>query len=426
MTRPRLCQAVLVVALTACVLPAVAHADASWSCSAGAGWVAAGGQRSDAPGLGGTPCPVAKADAGAASGAAGSLSATGTVSVDGGGASQTTDARKPQANVDTPALTIRNGDGKLVVDVSKLSVHAQASCAPNRQPSFASFGTPGTVTLNGRPIDTSREYTEPGVGVNGAPLFGTLTIRFDEVAKTDAGISRRAIHVIVTDRDRSVVFEAAAGEVAVGRDGAVCDPPPVCPAGQQPQAGRCVEVTVTPLPAPPPPAAPLAGISPTPPSVKKKTAGCRDANAYARRAPVARLTTATLCLMNAERRRHHLGKLRRRAPLGRAASAHAHDMIKRRYFAHTAPGGSDVTDRILHSGYLGRFGNWRLGENLGWGWGSGASPRLIVRAWMRSPSHRRNILNRRFHDVGVALVLGSPGPRRKGSITYVVDFGGFG
>jgi uncharacterized protein YkwD len=96
-------------------------------------------------------------------------------------------------------------------------------------------------------------------------------------------------------------------------------------------------------------------------------------------------------------------------------------MLAGHFFAH-----GDVLGRILHSGYLGRFGHWRIGENLGLGWGAGATPRQIVRAWMRSPDHRRNILSRGFRDAGVAAAPGSPLKRRKGSITYVVDFGGFG
>jgi uncharacterized protein YkwD len=81
--------------------------------------------------------------------------------------------------------------------------------------------------------------------------------------------------------------------------------------------------------------------------------------------------------------------------------------------------------RVLNSGYLARYGHWRLGENLGWGWGRGASPRAIVAAWMRSTTHRRNILSARFHDIGVAVVFGSPRTAKPRSITYVLDFGGF-
>jgi uncharacterized protein YkwD len=406
---------ILALASAFLLVPAAAHADPAWSCSATAGWTASGGPRASAPAIGGSPCPSAQAAAGGATG----LAADGGLTVDGGGASQTTDARRPQASIAAKTLSIRSPDG-FALDASKLTAQAQGSCDANRQPAFTSSGSPGTVTLNGRPIDSSQDYSEPGVGVNGAPLFGKITIRFGEVTKSDAGISRRAIHVVITDRNGAVVFEAGAGEVAVGRDGAVCDPPPICPPGQQPQAGRCVEVTVAPLPQPPvspPPVSTPQVPGTTPPSQR----GCRDVNAVAGRASMKRIAAATLCLMNVARKQHHLTKLRSNAVLRGAAARYARTMIAGHFFAH-----GNFFDRIRRSGYLGRFGHWTIGENLGLGWGSGATPRLIMRAWMRSPDHRRNILSRGFHEAGVAAALGSPLKRRKGSITYVVDFGGFG
>jgi uncharacterized protein YkwD len=399
----------LALALALLATPAAAHADAAWTCSASAGWTASGGQRADAPALGGTPCPSAQATAGGAPG----LTVDGALSVDGGSADQTTDTRRPQASTSAKTVMIRSPDG-FALDASKLTAHAQGSCDASRVPAFTSDGSAGSVTLNGRPIDTSHEYTEPGVGVNGAPLFGKITIRFGEVTKSDSGISRRAIHVVITDRSGAVVFEAGAGEAAVGRDGSVCDPPPICPPGTQPQAGRCVDVTVTPLPTPPASLPPVSQIAPAP-------HGCRNANARAKQASAARIAAATLCLMNVERRQRHLAKLHANGALRGAAARYARTMIAGHFFAH-----GDLLSRILHSGYLGRFGSWRIGENLGLGWGGGATPRLIVRAWMRSPDHRRNILARGFHDVGVAAVLGSPLKRHRGSLTYVVDFGGFG
>src|SRR4051812_23457028 len=249
---------VLVLLIMICFLaPAGADAAPAWTCSGSTGWLAAGGQRIDAPGIGGDPCPSSQSSTAGASGPPGSLAASGTLTADGGSPSQTTDARQPRAQIDAGSLAIRNSDGKLVVTASKLSEQATGSCDANRNPTFASSGTPGAVTLNGRTIDTSRDYSEPGLGANGAPLFGKITIHFNEVAASDSGISRRAIHVVVTDRNGVVVFEAVAGEVAAGRDGSVCDPPPVCPPGQEPRSGRCVDVDVTPLPQPPPAAPPL-------------------------------------------------------------------------------------------------------------------------------------------------------------------------
>jgi uncharacterized protein YkwD len=145
--------------------------------------------------------------------------------------------------------------------------------------------------------------------------------------------------------------------------------------------------------------------------------GCADADA--RHISLKRLQRATLCLINSERRSRALPALHPDSHLRRAAAGHARDMVRRRYFAH-----GDVLGRISHSGYLTGIARWRVGENLGWGWGTGASPRAIVRTWMGSAGHRRNILAAGFSDVGVALASGSPAGRKPGAITYVVDFGG--
>lgn len=422
------CITVLVLAFAA--LPAAAQADASWTCRASSGWLSGGGQRIDAAAIAGEPCPQTGAAVAGTQGAPGSMVAGGSLTLDGGTPSQTTDARRPTASVAADSVTIRNADGKLTLTASKLSADALASCDANRQPVFDSAGSPGTVTLDGRSVSTSSDYSEPGVGVNGAPLFGKITIHFNEVVKTDTGLTRRAIHLIVTDQNGAVVFEAVAGEVSVGRDGSVCDPPPVCPPGEQPQQGHCVQVTVAPLPPPPPPAPPPTpvgkpGPAPAPRPSPHEVDGCANADAVAGQISTRKLAAATLCLMNVQRRRHHLTRLRASAQLSRAAQRHARDMIRRRYFSHDEPQGAGLVGRVLHSGYLSRYGNWRIGENLGWGWGRGATPQAIVAAWMRSPEHRRNILGRSFHDVGIAVAIGSPGPAKPKSITYVIDFGGF-
>lgn len=417
--------AAIVLAIAAGALaPAQAHAGPTWRCSAGTGWVAAGGQRVTAPAAGGEPCPVARGDAAGASGPPGSVSANGTLAVDGGTASQTTDARRPQSSIDASSLTISNADGSLVVTASKLHAQAGGSCDASRNPVFASASSPGTVSLNGRPVDSSHEYSEPGVGVNGAPLFGKVTIRFGEVAQTAGeSITRRAIHVIVTDRDGTILFEGVGGEVSAGRTGPVCDPPPICPPGQEPQSGRCVDVQVAPLPPPPAPVPPL----PVPPGGGPPPAasGCRDANALVGQVSISRLRKATLCLMNAARRTRRMPRLRASSDLALAATGHARAMISGRYFAHEEPAGPSLADRIIRSGYLGRFAHWRVGENLGWGWGRGGTPAAMMAAWMRSREHRRNILYRPFTDVGIAIHAGAPSRvSRRRSVTYVVDFGG--
>jgi uncharacterized protein YkwD len=161
-----------------------------------------------------------------------------------------------------------------------------------------------------------------------------------------------------------------------------------------------------------------------PASASAATSGCASASAEPHAARYVAVRGATLCLINAERRKRGLPKLRFNRRLAKAAGRHARDMVRGEYFSHDSPNGSDFVDRIRRAGYLrGRSGGWSLGENLAWGSGSLASPRSIVRAWMRSSGHRHNILNRRFREIGVALVLDAPVDGVDRAATYVMEFG---
>ena len=74
----------------------------------------------------------------------------------------------------------------------------------------------------------------------------------------------------------------------------------------------------------------------------------------ARRCAAGRRPSATLCLINRERRAHGLVPLSGNARLGRAAGRHAADMVRRGYFAHVSPEGQTFVDRLRDAGYLGR------------------------------------------------------------------------
>ena len=81
-----------------------------------------------------------------------------------------------------------------------------------------------------------------------------------------------------------------------------------------------------------------------------------------------------------------------------------------------------MVDRILKADYVGDGEGWMLGENLAWGTGSLGTPRGAMKAWMKSPGHKANILKRGFHELGVGIVAGVPGSDDAGA-TYTVDFG---
>lgn len=153
-------------------------------------------------------------------------------------------------------------------------------------------------------------------------------------------------------------------------------------------------------------------------------AGCASSSANPHAVAYTAARSATLCLLNRERRKRGLRGLRYNRRLAKAAGRHAWDMVRRGYFSHDSLDGRDFVDRIMRTRYVrGGRGGWVLGENLAWGSGDRATPRSIVRAWMNSPGHRRNILNRRFREIGVALVLHAPEHNQGRAATYVTEFG---
>jgi uncharacterized protein YkwD len=130
------------------------------------------------------------------------------------------------------------------------------------------------------------------------------------------------------------------------------------------------------------------------------------------------------CLLNAERTSRGLAALRSNRLLARASVAHSSDMVTRRYFEHVTPQGVSVVDRVRAAGYVRSSSGWTVGENIGWGSGTLASPRALVDAWMKSPPHRANILQRRYREVGVGLVMGAPMPGVSGqAVTATTNFG---
>ena len=141
---------------------------------------------------------------------------------------------------------------------------------------------------------------------------------------------------------------------------------------------------------------------------------------------VLRTQRRLLCLMNRTRARFGLPALRTNRCLHRVAARHAHDMVNRRYFAHTTPNGWDPGRRARASGYVPRAARWLVGENIAWGVAGAARPSWVVRAWMHSPPHRHNILSRHFHDVGIGVARGVPARGFRGArlrATFSVEFG---
>ena len=150
---------------------------------------------------------------------------------------------------------------------------------------------------------------------------------------------------------------------------------------------------------------------------------CSGADVRPDAAGAARLSDATLCLLNSERARKRLAPLKASPKLGAAAERHARDMVARQYFAHRNPEGQHSSDRIRATGYLASATAWVVGENLAWGTHDRATPWAIVAAWMASPGHRANILDRRYREIGLGLSPGNPARGDGAGATYATTFG---
>jgi uncharacterized protein YkwD len=146
-----------------------------------------------------------------------------------------------------------------------------------------------------------------------------------------------------------------------------------------------------------------------------------EENAPAGACPTGLTESAVRCEINAIRVANGLQPVRTTHALRVAAQRHSKDMVRRRYFAHVSPSGQTVTDRVKRAGYLDGASRSQLGENIGWGSGSLATPAAIVQAWMASPPHRAIILTPGFRDAGVGIASGAP--QGGDGATYTLDVG---
>jgi uncharacterized protein YkwD len=157
---------------------------------------------------------------------------------------------------------------------------------------------------------------------------------------------------------------------------------------------------------------------------RARAAACANTDVVPAPGNLELLEAAILCLTNQERAARALPALTENPRLRQAAAGHSGDMVARRYFAHDAPDGSSMVDRIVRARYVRRHQSWALGENIAWGTGDKATAAEIHTAWMASPPHRANILRRSFREIGIGIVIGNPevDPADTGA-TYTTDFG---
>ncbi|MBU1033746.1 CAP domain-containing protein [Patescibacteria group bacterium] len=111
-------------------------------------------------------------------------------------------------------------------------------------------------------------------------------------------------------------------------------------------------------------------------------------------------TSDLLDKTNQERQRLGLSKLVLNEELNQAALAKAQDMFNDQYWAHVAPDGKQAWDFIKETDYSYKY----AGENLARDFNTSDE---VVEAWIASPSHYENLINKDFTQMGLAIVNGN-------------------
>jgi uncharacterized protein YkwD len=132
-----------------------------------------------------------------------------------------------------------------------------------------------------------------------------------------------------------------------------------------------------------------------------------------------------LAAVNRLRVAHGLEPLRESAALDRSARQHSLEMGRRGYFGHSSADGT-VFWRRIRSYYPARgHSYWSVGENLVW-----EAPSLsaggAMKLWIASPPHLKNLLARRWRQIGVSAVgvARAPGVYGGRQVTIITtDFG---
>jgi len=105
-------------------------------------------------------------------------------------------------------------------------------------------------------------------------------------------------------------------------------------------------------------------------------------------------------LTNQERELIGVSSLKENELLNQAAYLKAQDMMNQDYFSHQSPAGITPWYWFEQVGY-----NYSTaGENLGIGF---LDSEEIYLAWDNSPSHKENLLNPKYEDIGIAVLSGN-------------------
>ena len=106
-----------------------------------------------------------------------------------------------------------------------------------------------------------------------------------------------------------------------------------------------------------------------------------------------------IALVNVDRARVGLSELKINATLGKAAETKVQDMLNKNYFSHVSPDNKTPWDFIKNVGYK----YLAAGENLAIDFPTAEG---VNEGLMNSPTHRANILNKLYTEIGVSVGYG--------------------
>lgn len=128
-------------------------------------------------------------------------------------------------------------------------------------------------------------------------------------------------------------------------------------------------------------------------------------------ADISKIALETLA--NQARIQADLQPLAENPQLEKAAQMKAQDMVAQGYFQHTSPTGITPWFWFSKAGYNYKY----AGENLAIGFFESQD---VFNAWLDSPTHKANILNSNYKEVGTAVLSGFG---QNGAIVVVQEFG---
>jgi uncharacterized protein YkwD len=131
-------------------------------------------------------------------------------------------------------------------------------------------------------------------------------------------------------------------------------------------------------------------------------------------AQLSQRESSLLTAVNRARTAHDLRPLAVDRRLMRIARSHSSILLRRDAFTH-----GDFATRVSRSGARGPL----FGENLAWGTGSRVSATSVVRSWLQSPGHRRNLLRPGFSRIGLGTATGRFAGHN-GATVVTADFAG--